>query len=144
MKIEVPSKIEIRNMVVEEVARQAYEAERRLKEHVERLLLVEPPQGTPRKELADEDSLDELDIPTRSITALHRIGITDIKTLCSIGEYDLRRIRGLGRKGAMEILARVKYHGRSFQNESILGETWGVLNEQHIESIKAAQNALIT
>ena len=63
------------------------------------------------KEKVLEMNIDELELSVRSYNCLKRAGINTVEELCSRTSEDMMKVRNLGRKSLVEVLAKLKELG---------------------------------
>jgi DNA-directed RNA polymerase alpha subunit len=62
--------------------------------------------------VSDADPIERLPMPTRVITALHRLGIETIRQLTELRQEDLLRVRSLGEGSVHQVIRILALHGR--------------------------------
>ncbi|MCI8655137.1 MAG: DNA-directed RNA polymerase subunit alpha, partial [Clostridia bacterium] len=70
-----------------------------------------------QKEKVLETSIEELELSVRSFNCLKRAGIATVEDLISKSEYDMMKVRNLGKKSLDEVIAKLHSLGLSFAEE---------------------------
>ena len=70
-----------------------------------------------QKEKVLETSIEELELSVRSFNCLKRAGIATVEDLISRSEYDMMKVRNLGKKSLDEVIAKLHSLGLNFAEE---------------------------
>ena len=70
-----------------------------------------------KKEKVLETSIEELELSVRSFNCLKRAGIATVEDLISRSEYDMMKVRNLGKKSLDEVIAKLHSLGLNFAEE---------------------------
>lgn len=70
-----------------------------------------------QKEKVLETSIEELELSVRSFNCLKRAGIATVEDLISRSEYDMMKVRNLGKKSLDEVIAKLHSLGLGFAEE---------------------------
>ena len=70
-----------------------------------------------QKEKVLETSIEELELSVRSFNCLKRAGIATVEDLISKSEYDMMKVRNLGKKSLDEVIAKLHSLGLNFAEE---------------------------
>lgn len=70
-----------------------------------------------QKEKVLETSIEELELSVRSFNCLKRAGIATVEDLISKSEYDMMKVRNLGKKSLDEVTAKLHSLGLNFAEE---------------------------